>query len=165
MSFEAGRFNPIQTPHPAEHSSEGGLLVPNFERLPNFHGDKGSAEDSGHVEWAANIKDAVERAQTSGKPVIMVFEEPNCGWCQQYEKELAKPEVASLNNDAIFVRANPSLDPDARALANSLNVTSYPTTSILDITGTHVSERSRTIGYMSSTDLVRQFEQKGTMMA
>jgi thioredoxin-related protein len=110
-----------------------------------------------HIEWMKNLDQAMKAAQAQHKPLVCIFEEDNCGWCKQFDKELAKPAAMQLGGDAIFVKVHPSSDPEAQALASNLGISAYPTVSILDFNGSNVSERTRLTGFMSADQLASQF--------
>jgi thioredoxin-related protein len=114
-------------------------------------------DNTRQIEWAKSLSDGIAQAQREGKPVVCVFEEDSCGWCKKFDQELTKPEAVDLAKNAIFVRINPSKDPDGSALAANLGIHSYPTVSILDINGTNISERTRMTGYMTAGDFASHF--------
>ncbi|HYH42576.1 MAG TPA: DsbC family protein [Burkholderiales bacterium] len=51
---------------------------------------------------------AVKRVKGSGKRVVYTFEDPNCGYCKELQKELAK-----LNDVTIYTFLWPILSPDS----------------------------------------------------
>jgi hypothetical protein len=119
----------------------------------------------GHIEWATSLKDGIAQAQKQGKPLVCVYEEDNCGWCKKFDQELAKPAAAQVGNDAIFVKIHPSKDAGGKALAAQLGIDSYPTVSILDINGTNISERSRSVGFVTAADFAVQLHPSHSTMA
>lgn len=137
-----------------------GILEQRDSRPPVF----GSViSDNGkHIEWMKNLNEAMKTAAQEHKPLVCVFEEDNCGWCKQFDKELTKPAAMQLGEDAVFVKIHPSQDPDGQALASNLGINAYPTVSILDFNGTNVSERSRITGFMSADQLAAQFNPNST---
>jgi thioredoxin-related protein len=115
------------------------------------------ADNGKHIEWMRDLNQAMKAAAEQHKPLVVIFEEDNCGWCKQFDKELTKPAAMQLGGDAIFIKIHPSRDVDGQALASNLGITGYPTVSILDFNGTNVSERSRTTGFISADQLAAQF--------
>jgi thioredoxin-related protein len=141
--------------------------VPQFGdnfRLPSL--GTATQEITKPIDFAPSLRDAVTRGQQTGKPVVVVFEEDNCGWCKRFDSELGKPAVSALAGDAIFVKACPSKDPAAQALAKNLGVDAYPTVSVLNVSGGGILERTRMVGYMTADDFATRFRTHGqTQMA
>jgi len=113
---------------------------------------------SQRLEVQTNLRDAIKQARDSGLPLVCVFEESYCGWCRKVDEELAKPEMARLNGQAIFVRLSPSTNPDAKVLADNLGVTGYPTISVIDINGSNIKERNRVTGFTTASDIANRVE-------
>lgn len=68
-------------------------------------------EASGKLAVATLVKStdfAVKRVKGSGKRVIYTFEDPNCGYCKELQKELAK-----VNDVTIYTFLFPILSPDS----------------------------------------------------
>jgi len=110
------------------------------------------------LEYAPNLREAVQEARNSGKPLVVIFEEDYCGWCRKLDQELAKPELARLNDKAIFVRVSPSSSPEAKILADRLGVNAYPTISVIDIKGSNISERNRVTGFTTASDIASRVQ-------
>ena len=68
-------------------------------------------EASGRLAAAALAKStdsAVKRVRGSGKRVIYTFEDPNCGYCKEFQKELAK-----MNDVTVYTFLWPILSADS----------------------------------------------------
>jgi thiol:disulfide interchange protein DsbC len=57
---------------------------------------------------AKSTDSAVKRVKGSGKRIVYTFEDPNCGYCKELQKELAK-----LNDVTIYTFLWPILSPDS----------------------------------------------------
>ncbi|MBU6452478.1 MAG: thioredoxin family protein [Cyanobacteria bacterium REEB67] len=158
------RMEPITT---LDRTPQAMPQVPEFGdnfRLPPL--GTATEEITKPVDFAPNLRDAITRGQQTGRPVVVVFEEDNCGWCKRFDSELSKPAVSALGGDAIFVKASPSKDPAAQALARNLGVDAYPTVSVLNVSDHGIMERTRMVGYMTADDFASRFRTHGqTQMA
>lgn len=56
-----------------------------------------------------NVKNAFTMVRGNGKRKIAVFEDPNCGYCKRFEKDLAK-----INNVTVHFFLIPILGADSR---------------------------------------------------
>jgi thiol:disulfide interchange protein DsbC len=61
------------------------------------------------------LKDAITLVRGNGKRKMAVFEDPNCGFCKRFEKDLAK-----LENVTIHVFLYPVLGPDSITKSNNI---------------------------------------------
>lgn len=61
------------------------------------------------------VKDALVFVKGNGKRKIAVFEDPNCGYCKQFEKELQK-----LQNVTVYTYLYPVLGPDSLIKSNNV---------------------------------------------
>ena len=68
-------------------------------------------EASGRLAAAAlgkSVDSALKRVRGSGKRVIYTFEDPNCGYCKEFQKELAK-----MNDVTVYTFLWPILSADS----------------------------------------------------
>ncbi len=61
------------------------------------------------------LKDAFTIVRGNGKRKIAVFEDPNCGYCKRYEREMQK-----VDNATFYMFLYPILGPDSTAKSNNL---------------------------------------------
>lgn len=103
------------------------------------------------LSWQTNFAQASQQAQSSGKPIVMLFTGTDwCYWCKRLERDiLQNPEfVNAVNDKFIFVfldfprgsPQNPTLSAQNEQLANKFNVNSFPTIIILDSKGQFLSK-------------------------
>jgi thiol:disulfide interchange protein DsbC len=64
---------------------------------------------------AKSTASAVKRVKGSGKRVIYTFEDPNCGYCKELQKELAK-----MNDVTIYTFLWPILSQDSREKSKAI---------------------------------------------
>lgn len=57
---------------------------------------------------ALPLKDAFTMVRGNGKRKLAVFEDPNCGYCKRFEKDLQK-----INNVTVYIFLYPILGPDS----------------------------------------------------
>ncbi|MBA4417468.1 MAG: hypothetical protein C0392_06120 [Syntrophus sp. (in: bacteria)] len=84
--------------------------------------------------FADDYTDALKRAKTENKPIVLYFYSNYCGYCDAMDKEVLadKDIVRTLKNDLVFLRINVDKKAD---LASKFNVRGYPTTSLLEPSG------------------------------
>ena len=61
------------------------------------------------------LKDAFTIVRGNGKRRIAIFEDPNCGYCKRFEKDLAK-----IDNVTVHVFLYPVLGPDSQAKSQAI---------------------------------------------
>ena len=61
------------------------------------------------------VKDAFTIVRGNGKRRIAIFEDPNCGYCKRFEKDLAK-----IDNVTVHVFLYPVLGPDSQAKSQAI---------------------------------------------
>jgi thiol:disulfide interchange protein DsbC len=68
------------------------------------------------IDFAAlPLKDAFTIVRGNGKRKIAVFEDPNCGYCKRYEREMQK-----VDNATFYMFLYPILGPDSVTKSNNL---------------------------------------------
>lgn len=115
-------------------------------------------------EFTNRLYDAWQKAVEQGKPLIVEFSQESCGWCKKLNEETFKsPELAAMKDKAVWVRLDPMKDEDDKGnvaqLQKDLGVDRFPTTVILDVTATTVSERGRIIGFFGPKDFAGNLNQ------
>ena len=61
------------------------------------------------------VKDAFTLVRGNGKRRIAIFEDPNCGYCKRFEKDLAR-----IDNVTVHVFLYPVLGPDSQAKSQAI---------------------------------------------
>jgi len=95
--------------------------------------------------FADDYSDAMKRARTEGKPMVLYFYSKYCYYCDEMEKRvLSDGEIRTLLKSGVVTLR---IDVDKRDdLAAPYNVWSYPTTWLLEPTGKRIA---RVPGYVS----------------
>ncbi|MGH9577603.1 MAG: thioredoxin family protein, partial [Terriglobales bacterium] len=87
---------------------------------------------------AQSGREALDAAKLSGKPIMVYFAQPGCGWCVAVEQLLGTSEVRfELVKNYHFVNVNigASRDASAHALQKFLNVNGTPAFAFLSPKG------------------------------
>ena len=114
-----------------------------------------SNHGSVRVEWETDFPDAIKRAQTEGKPVLVNFYADWCVWCKRLDSTtLRDAKVAALLSDRV-IAVQLDVDGDGRELSNEYRVDGLPTVLILDPNGREIG---RIPGYMPPTGFLERVE-------
>lgn len=83
---------------------------------------------------ADEYADALKKAKTEDKPIVLYFYSKYCGYCTAMDKNvLADKEIAStMNNSLVYLRVNVDNRND---LASKYGIRGYPTTCLLEPSG------------------------------
>lgn len=117
-----------------------------------------STDDTGkRIDWHTNVLDAYHLARDSKKPMIVLFSDDSCGHCRKLQNETLKDaRIQALADQAVFLIASPEKDKQAAAMADALNVTGYPTVSVLDARADAIDELGHVVGYMAADEFYKQ---------
>ena len=100
------------------------------------------------VAWEKDFADALERARTEGKPVLVNFYADWCVWCKRLESTTFRDnQVKTLLRDRV-VPVSLDVEGDGRELSDTYRVDGLPTILVLDGTGREIG---RIPGYMAPT--------------
>ncbi len=114
-----------------------------------------SNHGSVRVEWETDFPDAIKRAQSEGKPVLVNFYADWCVWCKRLDSTtLRDAKVAALLSDRV-IAVQLDVDGDGRELSNEYRVDGLPTVLILDPSGREIG---RIPGYMPPTGFLERVE-------
>jgi protein disulfide-isomerase len=121
---------------------------------PSFS-SQASPSIPGQLTWLKNYNDAVAQAQSSGKPIVLLFTGTHwCPACMKLEREvLMKPEFAqAISSRFIFLKAEfPEFGEEAvmaspyRSLLERYNVEAFPTIVVINANG----QRLSTVNYQA----------------
>lgn len=115
---------------------------------------------AGQIGWFINdARGAYRKALAEGKPLVLVFATPDCGFCQKLLTEvLPCNSVNRLAGRAVFAYSEPMSDKIAGQIAAELHVTQAPTISVIDPKTRSFEERARITGYFSATQVSGDLE-------
>jgi thioredoxin-related protein len=98
----------------------------------------------GDVTWADSYAAGLAQARQTGKPLMLSFHMPGCGWCQKLDAEtFTDPRVVALLRQFVCVRLDSDVDS---AAIQSYQVQEFPTTVFADARG---REQTRFTGYIA----------------
>ena len=125
------------------------------EPTPPVVAETVSNHGSVRVEWETDFPDAIKRAQSEGKPVLVNFYADWCVWCKRLDSTtLRDAKVAALLSDRV-IAVQLDVDGDGRELSNEYRVDGLPTVLILDPSGREIG---RIPGYMPPTGFLERVE-------
>ena len=125
------------------------------EPTPSVVAETVSNHGSVSVEWETDFPDAIKRAQSEGKPVLVNFYADWCVWCKRLDSTtLRDAKVAALLSDRV-IAVQLDVDGDGRELSNEYRVDGLPTVLILDPSGREIG---RIPGYMPPTGFLERVE-------
>jgi uncharacterized protein YyaL (SSP411 family) len=107
----------------------------------------------GDIVWASSFEAGLAQAQQSGKPILLSFHTPGCGWCRKLDAEtFTDAKVLELSHHYVCVRVDSDVDGD---VVGRFRVLEYPMTMILSPKGTEVA---RFAGYVAPETYARALE-------
>ena len=125
------------------------------EPTPPVVAETVSNHGSVRVEWETDFPDAIKRAQSEGKPVLVNFYADWCVWCKRLDSTtLRDAKVAALLSDRV-IAVQLDVDGNGRELSNEFHVDGLPTILILDPSGREIG---RIPGYMPPTGFLERVE-------
>ncbi len=85
------------------------------------------------INWVRNFDQALKKAKSSGKPIMIDFYTDWCGWCTKLDKDtFSDKRIRNLSTNFVCVK----IDADKnKSLTQKYGVSGYPTTVFLDSSG------------------------------
>lgn len=129
-------------------------LVPDWMRRINR-----PAETPAKIEWRTDILSAFHAARDAAKPLVVLFSDDNCTYCQKLVNQtLPDKRIQALKDEAIFVLSNPGEDKDSAYLSEGLNISGYPTVAVLKCSEGALDEVGRIVGYLEPAEFLQQLK-------
>jgi len=108
-----------------------------------------SSSDAAQVNWQKDLQTAAKLAEQSKRPLLLQFTADWCGYCHKMEKETFRDGRVVAQIESCYLPVQVNFDAN-RKLANSLGVTSLPTTAVVfvDSKNVHLLEGFQSPGVM-----------------
>lgn len=111
------------------------------------------ARAGGEIAWASGFDSGLAMARERGKPVLLSFHTPGCGWCRKLDAEtLTDAKVAELARQYVCVRVDSEVDA---AAVERFRVMEFPMTVVLNPNGKEVA---RFAGYVPPDKFAKALE-------
>ena len=99
----------------------------------------GPAHAKTGIRWEAGFEEAIQKARTLGKPVMVDFWADWCGWCHRLDRTTyVDPEVVRLSEHFVTVKVDTEGGPKDVAIATRYDVSTLPTIAFLSPSGRQV---------------------------
>lgn len=104
----------------------------------------GGGSGHGDVRWEHRFEDALKKARSSGRPVMVDFWAEWCGWCHQLdEKTYTDPAVVkAIAADFVPVKIDTEAGKHSAEIAYKYNVQSLPTVAFISPGGRPIDRLS-----------------------
>lgn len=107
--------------------------------------------NKGNIQWEFVPAAAAERAQQSGKTLLVYVTAENCGYCRKMERgSWTDADVIKIVN-AKFVPLKVDADKH-RKLISRLGIDAYPTTIVFDVDGRRITSAE---GFLNRAGLLK----------
>ena len=108
-------------------------------------GETVSNHGSVRVEWETDFPDAIKRAQSEGKPVLVNFYAEWCVWCKQLETVTFRDQKVAAMLAETVVPLNIDIDGDVAEIVRDHRIQAPPTIVVFSQGG---EELGRIPGYL-----------------
>lgn len=109
--------------------------------------------DAAPVNWHTDYRKAAAESSRSGKPILVEFTAPWCGYCRKMQETMADARV-SQHVEKCFIPLIIDTDEDVNSrLVQSVGIEGLPTTAILT---SDMKVVKKITGYKSPTEMSRQ---------
>jgi thiol:disulfide interchange protein len=110
------------------------------------------------VNWENNFNQALEKAKTAKKLVMVDIYTDWCGWCKKLDRDVyTNTQVEqNLGKEFVSVKINPENGPNNAQLARQFGTRGYPHIVFTDSAGKKVGEIR---GYVTADVFLKQLEQ------
>ena len=110
------------------------------------------------LEWLKDYPEALKRAETEKKPLLIDITTDWCGWSKKMEREaFADPAVQKELRSCVLIRINPEASEKNQKIADTYGGNGFPTLVVANYRGEEIGVSS---GYLSSKeflDYLRRF--------
>ncbi|MGD9159970.1 MAG: FKBP-type peptidyl-prolyl cis-trans isomerase [Desulfobacteraceae bacterium] len=94
---------------------------------------KASSLKDWELSWHEDYDDGLAITKKTGKPVVLIFYEDGCPWCEKlFNETLKDPRIEYLENEFVWIKADGEKHPE---LMDSYKMDSYPSILLLDSKG------------------------------
>jgi thioredoxin-related protein len=110
------------------------------------------------VSWEGNFEQALQKAKTGKKLVMVDIYTDWCGWCKRLDRDVYAngPVAEKLAKDFVSVKINPEKSAASAQLARQFGTRGYPHIVFTDADGKKIGEIR---GYVGPEAFLKQLEQ------
>jgi hypothetical protein len=145
-------LGPAATPEPVHRP----VRRQRFEDVPSLAALPEENVPGVQIGWYINKSiDAYLEAIDRNKPLVLVAVIEECEHCDRLLSAMRCSEVGRLAGEAVFAALIPARDLAGSAMTGSLNISTYPTITVVEPEARMLLERGRINGYFNAEDAGR----------